>query len=92
MKFFYAVFCLVAMLSLHTVTALPFRAPTPCQRDCFQEFWNGCRRCGGPIDPAEKTAEQIDNYLACKKPFLEIYSKCMEACPVQEKEGLGDDF
>ena len=72
------------MLSLHTVAAGCFRAPTPCEKACSQELTMSCRSCdvGGPL----KTAEQRNNWYACRQPFLDVYHKCMEVCMVQQKE------
>ncbi len=74
MKFLFAIFCLIAMLGLSTVSCTSVF--TPCQKLCNNQLAANCRTCGNsPI-----TAD----WIACRKPYMEIFEKCKENCFAQE--------
>ena len=87
MRFSYAVFCLIVMLSLATVTAHPPPYVSPCKLECnakqlskpnpcIERAW----RLGRNLAP-----EEVTQMMECLKPYHEAFDKCMKACPYGDK-------
>jgi len=87
MKLSYAVFCLIVMLGLATVTA---RAPlyvSPCKLECNAKQLSKSNPCiqravsiGRNLAP-----EEVTQMMECLKPYHEAFDQCMKACPYGNK-------
>lgn len=83
MKFSAAVFCLIVILGLYTVSAHPPLWVSPCRLACGAQQSKDHKHCFEPLRAlhGNSTPEVRKQLWACTKPFEEAHKECVEACP-----------
>ena len=89
MKFFhaFAVFCLIAMLSLSNAAIHKGSWVSPCKLKCDAEHGSKqfpCIELSMNLGLA-MTPEDRAQFRECMKPYEEAHKECMKVCTVDEK-------
>ncbi len=87
MKFFHAIFCLIAMFGLSNAALHKGSWVSPCKLKCNAEQLSKQNPC---IEWSWRlgrtlTAEDRAQFRECMKPYEEAHKECMKVCTVDEK-------